>query len=77
MDGDCNIAILADTGEEENNTEKESEIKFDEKDLFMTSMPFPNNLAQQKNGLEITGYLLLNSDFKEDILLPPPELFLI
>ncbi|WP_420320731.1 hypothetical protein [Flagellimonas sp.] len=73
LDKDYAMVIIADSGEEENNQEKESEKKIDEKDLFVTYVSTSNHFKEQGNKLEVVGYLFANSDFKEDIFLPPPE----
>ncbi|MGW9684388.1 hypothetical protein [Flagellimonas sp. 2504JD1-5] len=73
LDKDCEVVAIADPGEEENNQEKESEKKIDEKDLFVTYLSPSHHFGEQGSKLEVLGYLFANSDFKEDILLPPPE----
>ena len=72
-DRDCAIAALVDTNDEEKKQEKESEKKFSEKDLFFGKIETSSNyFLQGKNSVQ-KGYILKPSDFKAEILLPPPE----
>lgn len=73
MDKDSAIVILMDNNEEEKSNEKESEKKFSEKDLFLNHFAVNGSFFIQSNESEDTGYLFLISDFKAEILLPPPE----
>lgn len=73
MDKECAVAILFDANEEEKKKDKESEKKFGEKDLFLNQSTLTGNFFLQNQESENTEYLLPHSDFKAEILLPPPE----
>ncbi|MEM9362925.1 MAG: hypothetical protein AAGA43_09825 [Bacteroidota bacterium] len=73
LDESCDILILADTNEEEKQGENETEKKFDEKDLFLNNFTLTDsNLIQPKVHFH-SEYILHNSDFIDEILLPPPR----
>ena len=73
LDESCDIVLLTDTNEEEKQSESETEKKFDEKDLFLNNFQLVHSdlIQAQFHGHSI--YLAHNSDFVEDILLPPPR----
>lgn len=71
---DWEIAILVDAGEEEKKSEKESEKKFDEKDLYLNNFGFSYGSISSQYTLDHTDYLFLHSDFVADIPLPPPRI---
>nr|WP_298996441.1 hypothetical protein [uncultured Allomuricauda sp.] len=67
------IVLLTDSNEEEKQGEKESEKKFDEKDLFLNNFQFTqSDLTQAQECIHLV-YVTHNSDFVLDILLPPPR----
>ncbi|UII81770.1 hypothetical protein [Flagellimonas sp. CMM7] len=70
---DYDIAVLIDVNEEEKNKEKESEKKFDEKNLFLNSFASSDSMFFQNPIQSSNRYLFSNSDFKAEILLPPPR----
>ncbi len=72
LDKDCPVAVLLDTNEEEKK-EKDSEKKFGEKNLFTGPFDTNNGLFFQLTEVESTEYLLFNTDFKVEIILPPPK----
>jgi len=77
LDKGCDISLVVDTSGEEKNTEKESENKFDEKDLYL-SLAFPvKSVSVQNKKMGDVRYFFFNSDFKVEIPPPPPEHFLI
>lgn len=69
----CDIVVLMDTGEEEKKKEKESEKKFDEKDLFLNQYASSDNFIALRKAFDPSGYLFSNSDFRPEIHLPPPQ----
>ncbi|MBS9463334.1 hypothetical protein KIM67_13025 [Flagellimonas sp. 389] len=69
------IVVLADTNEEEKNHEKESEKKFDEKDLFLPKYVSPHFILLQNKNLNHIGYTFPASNFNADIVVPPPRNF--
>lgn len=73
VDRDCSIAIHMDSGDEEKKSEKESEKKFGEKDLFPGSFSSDNNFFDQGASVENNEDPSLHSDVLTEILLPPPE----
>lgn len=73
LDNDYDIVVLIDNNEEEKSKEKESEKKFDEKDLFLNSFASSDSMFFQKTNQDCNRYLFSNSDFKAEILLPPPR----
>ncbi|TMU55251.1 hypothetical protein [Flagellimonas algicola] len=73
VDRDCSIAIHMDSGDEEKKSEKESEKKFGEKDLFLSPFSSDNNFFDQYAKVENTEDPSLLSDVTTEILLPPPE----
>ena len=73
VDRDCAIAALVDNSEEEKKPEKESEKKFSEKDLFLGQIETSGNYSVQGKNSVQKGYILKHSDYKAEILLPPPE----
>ncbi|MEM9647097.1 MAG: hypothetical protein AAF969_01355 [Bacteroidota bacterium] len=76
VDKDCAVAVLLDTNEEEKSKEKESEKKFNEKDLFLNQYAVNGSVFIQFQESETIEYLLLNSDFQGEIVLPPPQKFI-
>ena len=73
IDEDIDIVLLTDTNEEEKQGEKESEKKFDEKDLFLNNFQhIYSDLIQSREHTHLE-YVVHNSDFVLDILLPPPR----
>lgn len=73
LDNDYDIVVLIDNNEEEKSKEKESEKKFDEKNLFLNSFASSDSMFFQNLNQGCNRYLFSNSDFKADILLPPPR----
>ncbi len=76
MDKEFDIAVLVDANEEEKSKEKESEKKFDEKNLFLDDSSSSNSLYLLNSGQDFSRYVFSNSDFKAEILLPPPQEFI-
>ncbi|PWL40037.1 hypothetical protein DKG77_04205 [Flagellimonas aquimarina] len=73
LDKDHDLAVLIDANEEEKSKEKESEKKFDEKNLFLNYFASSNSVFFQNCLQGWDKYIFSNSDFKADILLPPPR----
>ncbi len=73
IDEEFDIAVLVDSGEDEKNKEKESEKKFDEKNLFLDDSSSSNSLYLLNQDQGFSRYVFSNSDFKAEILLPPPR----
>jgi len=73
LDNDYDIIVLMDNNEEEKSKEKESEKKFDEKNLFLSSFTSSDSMFFQNPNQGCNRYLFSNSDFKVEILLPPPR----
>ncbi len=73
LDKECAVAVLLDTNNDEEKKEKESEKKFGEKDLFAGPFDMNNGFFFQLTEIENTEYLLFNTDYKAEIVLPPPE----
>lgn len=69
----CDIVVLMDTAEEEKKKEKESEKKFDEKDLFLNQNIASSNFFALRKAFDPSRYLFSNSDFRPEIHLPPPK----
>ena len=59
--------------EEEKKSEKESEKKFDENNLFLTYFAPSFHFVSQEQNLASLGYLPSLLDYKADILVPPPR----
>ena len=64
--------LLMDFNEEENSNQ-ETEKKFEEKDLFFSSIPEKGNFYFTKEITKSQTSLLPYSDFFYDIKLPPPK----
>ncbi|MDC6365280.1 MULTISPECIES: hypothetical protein [Flavobacteriaceae] len=73
VDKDGAIAVLVDSNDEENNQEKESKKKFEEKDLFLHGLVTTGNFLHKKEKSVHKKHVFLHSDFKAEILLPPPQ----
>ncbi|RDY59673.1 hypothetical protein [Flagellimonas nanhaiensis] len=73
VDRDCAIVALVDKNDEEKKQDKESEKKFSEKDLFLGKIETSSNYFLQGKKSVQKGYILKHSDYKAEILLPPPE----
>lgn len=73
LDKDCSIAFFMSPEEEEKKNEKESEKKFDEKNLFLASFQFSTYFDCQEQNLAAIEYLPTKLDYKADILVPPPR----
>ncbi len=69
------IVVLADANEEEKNHEKESEKKFDEKDLFLLNYVSSHFTLLQNKNLNHIGHTFPTSNFNTDIIIPPPKTF--
>jgi len=65
-------ALVMDLNEEENN-KKESEKKFDQKELFFSTYIEKTALFITQEITNSQTKLLSNSDFSAEIVLPPPE----
>lgn len=70
---DYEMAVLWDTGEEEKNSDNESEKKLGEKDLFLNKPHFSSTDFSQNEPEKFVCYFFSYSVFEADILLPPPE----
>ncbi len=75
LDKSCDIVLLTDSNEEEQQSEKEAEKKFDEKDLFLNNIGLIDSYMTQSQSHPHSEYVLRSSDFIVDILLPPPRTF--
>ncbi|WP_139063734.1 hypothetical protein [Flagellimonas eckloniae] len=73
LDKDYDMFVFLDNSEEEKSKEKESEKKFDEKDMFYTNSLVSNCDYFQNQSQNYAIYINFSSDFKADILLPPPR----
>lgn len=73
LEKDYDIFVLLDNSEDEKSKDKESEKKFDEKDMFLSNSLVSNCDFFQNQVQNYTTYVSFNSDFKADILLPPPR----
>lgn len=62
-----------DSGDEENN--KETEKKFDEKELFFENYGLQEGLTYSRKGNLEKSYLLRLQKIDSEILLPPPQVF--
>lgn len=64
--------LVMDFSEEENNN-KESEKKFDQKELFFSSIAEKNSFSFTNEITKSQTSLLPYSDFSAEIVLPPPK----
>jgi hypothetical protein len=69
---DYETMLVIDLNEEENNS-KESEKKFDQKELFFTNSIESRSLYLGQENIRSQTYLLSYSDFSSEIILPPPK----
>jgi hypothetical protein len=69
---DYETMLVIDLNEEENNS-KESEKKFDQKELFFTNSIESRSLYLGQEHIRSQTYLLSYSDFSSEIILPPPK----
>lgn len=67
--------LVMDLNEEESN-KKESEKKFDQKELFFSNYPEKTTLFIAQEITNSQTQLPSNSDFSLEIILPPPERFI-
>ena len=65
--------VLVDTPEEKKGKEKESEKKFDEKNLFFNQVSFFDGALGSSKNMNKTGYHFSILEFHSEILLPPPR----
>ena len=69
------MVVLVDTSEEEKNTEKESEKKGDESDLFFNTLGHPSAYAELNPILKMQHAFELGPDFIGEVNVPPPRNF--
>lgn len=73
LDRDCELMAYVDTPEEKKGKEKETEKKFDEKNLFLDQISSLDGTLDSNKNISDTGYRFSVLEFHTEILLPPPR----
>ncbi|MEL7270056.1 MAG: hypothetical protein AAGL34_10805 [Bacteroidota bacterium] len=75
LDLEKDIVVLVDTSEEEKNTEKESEKKSDESDLFFNTLGHLTAFSELNPVLKMQDAFHTGLDFIGEVNVPPPRNF--
>ncbi|WP_222982262.1 hypothetical protein [Flagellimonas meishanensis] len=74
LDRDFSMAMILSPEDEDKSNEQEAEKKLDEKNLFITDFTGPHGMFSKERKINPTEYVPSLSDYKADILVPPPRL---
>ncbi|MEM8762336.1 MAG: hypothetical protein AAGD88_00890 [Bacteroidota bacterium] len=75
LDIEKDLVVLVDTSEEEKNTEKESEKKSDESDLFFNTLGHTAAFSELNPIFKMQYAFDLGLDFIGEVNVPPPRSF--